>query len=67
MTRFLDKSFSTYAPGDDSYRENWDRIFKKKEPEPAVEPEPVTQREPDVDELTCGCSQTFGCICYTRR
>ena len=30
MTRFLDKSFSTFAPGDDSYRENWEATFGKK-------------------------------------
>jgi len=30
MTKFMDKSFSTYAPSDDSYRDNWERTFGKK-------------------------------------
>ncbi len=30
MTKFMDKSFSTFAPGDDSYRDNWERTFVKK-------------------------------------
>lgn len=36
---FMDKSFCTYAPGDDTYRDNWERTFKKGKPEPVVEPE----------------------------
>ncbi len=43
MTRFLDKSFSVYQSGDDTYRANWEAIFgkkKPKEPEPTLDPEP---------------------------
>ncbi len=29
MTRFLEKSFSVAVGGDQTYRDNWDRIFKK--------------------------------------
>ena len=31
MTRFLDKSFSTYATPGQSYRDNWDAVFGKRE------------------------------------
>lgn len=37
MTKFLDKSFSTYAPGDESYRDNWERIFGGKVSETCIE------------------------------
>lgn len=30
MTKFMDKSFSTYAPGDDSYRDNWEATFGRR-------------------------------------
>ncbi len=29
MTRFMDKSFSTYAPGDSTYVERWEATFGK--------------------------------------
>lgn len=42
--KYLDKSFSTYAPAGQAYRDNHDAIFapkdKAKEPEPPKEPEP---------------------------
>lgn len=37
----MDKSFSTYAPGDDSYRENWERTFGK--PSNPLQAEPLTK------------------------
>jgi hypothetical protein len=33
----MDPSFSTFAPGDQSYRDNWDRIFGKKDAKPEEE------------------------------
>ena len=66
MTKFLDPSFSTYAPADQSYRDNWDRIFGKKKEKPEA-------KEPELDTcdwfMSCGCGwyTDGGCICYTRR
>lgn len=31
MTKFLDKSFTVPMQGDDEYRSNWERTFRKKE------------------------------------
>ncbi len=69
MTRFLDPSFSTYAPGDQSYRDNWDRIFKKKEeppvlpeskkPEPHPGPEHYTPPFSDDDGHGSSCDYTY--------
>lgn len=30
MTQFLNSRFSVYAPGTDTYRDNWERIFGRK-------------------------------------
>lgn len=32
MTRWADPSFSTYAPGDQQYRDNWDATFGRRSP-----------------------------------
>ena len=53
MTEYLNKSFSVCVGGDQEYRDNWDRIFAKKKPEPVkapappkVEPEPAPTEDP---------------------
>jgi hypothetical protein len=48
VTEFMNKSFSVGMAGDQQYRDNWERIFGKKEekPEPPKEP-----------ELLCGCGR----------
>ncbi len=49
MTRFMDPSFSTYAPGDDSYRDNWERTFgKKATPNAGPDPYPTASEEREV-------------------
>ncbi len=37
MTQFQNKTFSVHVGGDQEYRDNWDRIFKKKPHDPEQE------------------------------
>lgn len=38
---FMDKSFSVHMSGNQQYRDNYDRIFGKKEEGPKPKPEPI--------------------------
>ena len=60
MTEFQNKSFSVYpgGTGGQEYRDNWDRVFgrKEKEPEPTVEPEPLLCEWCGADYFECICT-----------
>lgn len=59
MTEFANKSFSVY-PGKDggqAYRDNWDRIYGKKEG-----PEPTKEPEPDYCEVCDLCPESCECV-----
>ena len=53
---FMDKSFSVGMAGNQQYRDNWDRIFKKtesKEPEPLIEPRSACSKCGPQEPHTC--------------
>ena len=55
MTQFLNKSFSVHMTPGAQYRDNWDAIFKKKEPEP----EPTDEPEPRSSETVLVAPETL--------
>lgn len=83
MTKFLDPSFSTYAPGDQTYRDNWEAVFgKKKDVKCASDASVVkaakgiTKRmreskkpEPpkEPELMECGCDPSAVSACHTLR